>query len=180
MHSINKHFESKHPSIDRLSDHNKCSFRTSFTPRVRKQIWVLNARLPIHILCVSMQLLGPLCVCANALLYVCVCRTCDEGWTSPGQRNEWTRQISQRLKALLPDGGNGQALMLMWTNKRKPKWVEWTIICCGEALPWNWACLLCFQSGGLRRGIEEHGERERGECVWERKTHTKRLGERGG
>lgn len=83
---------------------------------------------------------------------MCVCCTCDEGWTSPGQHYEWTRQISQRLKALLPNGGNGQALMLMWTNKRKPKWVEWTIICCGEDLPWNWACSRFASNRGFGWG----------------------------
>lgn len=158
--------------------------RASFTLCVRKQ----NMRLPLHVLCVSMQLL----VCQRVHQHVCMLRTplcdwrtCVEGWTSPGQRYEWTRQISQRLKALLPSGGNGQALMLMWTNKRKPKWVEWAIICCGEALPWNWACLLCFQSGGGGGWGGDWGrwrERKRRVCVWEKDTltHTQKDREREG
>lgn len=122
----------------------------------------------LRVPCVGASVLA--CMCAWPPLYWCACCTCDEGGTPPGQRDELARQISQRLKAPLPNGGNGQALMLMWTNKRKPKWVKWTIICCGEVLPWNGACLLCLQPGGV--GVEEDGGGERGERVCERKTHT--------
>lgn len=117
-----------------------------------------------------MQLLVP-CVCVLACMNTCVSNTCNKGWASPGQRYEWTRQISQRLKALLPSGGNRQALMLMWTNKRKPKWVEWTIICCGEASRGReTACLLYLESRGWR---EEPRKMER-KILCERETHTQK------
>lgn len=110
-----------------------------------------------------------ICICATAM---CVWSTCSEGWTSAGQQCERTRQISQRLKALLPSGGYGQALKLMWTNKGEPEWVEWTIICAGEALSWNGACLFSFQSGQWR-GIVEDGVKKKSQsrqCMRER-TH---------
>ena len=113
--------------------------------------------------------------------------TCDEGRTSPGQRSEWTRRISQRLKAPLPSReGDGQALMLMWTNKRKPKWVEWTIICCGEGPPMEPSLpALPFasnQGGWVRMGgrvIGREAEEDEGKvCVRERDTHKKTGRER--
>lgn len=109
---------------------------------------------------------GPqcICICATGMFEAVAVR----GWTSAGQQCERTRQISQRLKAPLPSGGYGQALMLMWTNKRKPEWVEWTIICAGEALSWNGACLFGFQSGQWR-GIVEDGVKKKAK---ERKKHT--------
>lgn len=73
------------------------------------------------------------------------------------------------LKLCFPVEGYGQALMLMRTNKRKPEWVEWTIICNGETLPWNRACLLCFQSGRQSGdGFEDDELREENVCEGER------------
>lgn len=158
---------------------------TSITPCVREQIWVLKceAFLYMYNVCLCSSL-SP--VCEHVYLHVfmcdslCMCVFAAQAMRDGHHQGSATIERGRSVKDLKPCSPTEEMDRLWcWCEQIKGSQNERNGPLSAMERPYRGTEPACFAPNQGEEGIEEDGERDRGECVSERKTHTKRLGERG-